>query len=194
MNKDLLILQLDLVKKFSNKIALENIITEMQPLIKKYAKKLYFMEYDDAFQELTLSLLEAIYKIRHYENDYMCLAYFKKAIINKYIHFCNEHFKSSEMESESEINENTFSFIDNFNQIELDVDLHQFFKGKNENYKRIIEYAFIEELNSSEIAFKMGVSRQYINKIKNQVLKKLGQEYKDSTSETYNSTIKEETV
>lgn len=43
--------------KNGNASALEELYMQMLPLIKKYAAKSYFMEYEDAFQEYSITLI-----------------------------------------------------------------------------------------------------------------------------------------
>lgn len=71
--------QIKLVNELHSMDSLEKILISMQPLVRKYIRKLYFMEKDDAFQELNLSLIEAIYHLKFCKNDAMCLAYLKKS-------------------------------------------------------------------------------------------------------------------
>lgn len=40
--------------------SVEELLIAMQPLLKKYASKIYFLEFDDAYQELSITLLESI--------------------------------------------------------------------------------------------------------------------------------------
>ena len=43
--------------------ALEEILIQMTPLVKNYAAKIHFMEYEDAMQELYIALLKCIPKL-----------------------------------------------------------------------------------------------------------------------------------
>lgn len=52
--------------------ALNTLITLMTPLLRKYASKIHFMDFDDAMQELSLTLVE-------------CLQYGSSALLRMYI-------------------------------------------------------------------------------------------------------------
>jgi RNA polymerase sigma factor, sigma-70 family len=170
MGEELLTVLISQMKKSQNNLALEKIIIKMQPLVKKYTRKLYFMEKEDATQELILALIESVNHIKKYDNEAMCITYLHKSIINKYYYLCKLHIKLSQMEDEfAEISDN-LAYIDKFNIIELLTDLQKLLKNKNDNQKQIIKYIFVDELSDSEISLKMNISRQYINRIKKKIL------------------------
>lgn len=67
--------------------SLEDIINKLQPLIKKYSRKLFFMETEDAMQELNIALIEAIYHIYKVDNEAQCLSiYISQLLISTIIY------------------------------------------------------------------------------------------------------------
>ncbi len=76
--------------KNGNHTALEDILNQMAPLLKKYAGKTHFMEYEDAFQEYAITLIEATIKIKSYENEGQTLAYINTCVKNKFNSLFNE--------------------------------------------------------------------------------------------------------
>lgn len=50
--------------------AINKILVKMSPLIKKYAHKLYDLEFEDMCQEMNLAVFSAIKKMDKYDNDY----------------------------------------------------------------------------------------------------------------------------
>lgn len=77
----------------------ENILTEiwlqMLPLIKKQARRTHFMEYDDAYQEYSISLINAVRKIRDYDTDMQCLSYIVSCINHKFCSLYKSYHKSN---------------------------------------------------------------------------------------------------
>ena len=167
---ELLITQIRNTKEQMNNTSLEKILTKMQPLVKKYIRKLYYMEKDDAAQELNLALIEAVHHIQKYENEAMCLTYLQKSVINKYFFLCKLN-KTKHIYSEfSEISDD-IPYYQNFEDIELYNDMNELLKNKNEKQNKIIKYVLLDNLSDSEISLKMGISRQYVNRIKKKILK-----------------------
>ena len=62
----------------------KELLEKFSPLIKSYARKLYYLEYDDSVQELSIALFEAIAKMKTVDNEYACISYIKKSIIHKF--------------------------------------------------------------------------------------------------------------
>lgn len=46
--------------KSGDKEASQELFVQMTPLLRKYASKIHFMDFDDAIQEFSLSLIECI--------------------------------------------------------------------------------------------------------------------------------------
>jgi RNA polymerase sigma factor (sigma-70 family) len=171
--EELLTTQIRLINEFHRTELLEPILIKMQPLVKKYIRKLYFMEKEDASQELNLALIEAIYHLKIYNNDAMSLTYLKKSVINKYNYLCKSNIKSVNKFNEFEEISEDLPYIEKFNDIEFFIDANNLLKSKSDKQKYIIKYIFSEEFSDSEIASILGVSRQYINKIKKKIFKEL---------------------
>ena len=96
---------LDLMKHFKihqDENDFNLILNRFQPLIKKYAKKLYYIEYEDSIQELCLALYEALENVTYLENEYACISYLKNAIYHRFCKLyasskcehCNYHAES----------------------------------------------------------------------------------------------------
>lgn len=169
LEEDLLVTNTKLVQELHSQEALEKILNKMQPLIKKYIRKLFFMEKEDASQELSLSLIEAVYYIKRYENEAMCFTYFQKAIINKFNYLCKVNIKSSLSNNEFEEIPDDIPYNENFDTIELFIDVQELLKDKNDRQKIIIKCIMFNDLSDSEIALKIGVSRQFVNRVKKKI-------------------------
>jgi hypothetical protein len=163
--------QIVLVNDKHNTYALEKIINKMQPLIKKYVRKLYFMEEDDASQELIIALIEAIYHIKLCNNDAMCLSYLQKSIVHKYYNLCKISIKASETTNEFADTDYSIPYYENYDDVELIIDIQQLLKNETDTKKSIIKYFLFSGYSDTQIATKMHMSRQYINRVKKEFIK-----------------------
>lgn len=65
--------------------AMIQLLEILAPLIKSYAKKLFFLEQEDARQEIIIAIIEAVKSISRCENDGQCLAYINNAVKFKFV-------------------------------------------------------------------------------------------------------------
>lgn len=164
--------------KNGNIDALEQLWKQMLPLIKKHAWKTHFMEYDDACQEYSTALIEAINKIRIYDTDDQCLKYLTTCIKNKfcflYKHYCtevaNEIFDDIiDTENATNTYDDIIFFADIANFIE---------KLPSETKRNIASLSILQQKSDAEIALQLGLSRQYINRIRKEIYRELSALYK----------------
>lgn len=164
--------------KNGNIDALEQLWKQMLPLIKKHAGKTHFMEYDDACQEYSTALIEAINKIRIYDTDGQCLKYLTTCIKNKfcflYKHYCtevaNEIFDDIiDTENATNTYDDIIFFADIANFIE---------KLPSETKRNIASLSILQQKSDAEIALQLGLSRQYINRIRKEIYRELSALYK----------------
>lgn len=138
----------------------EEIVIKFKPLLHCYPKKLYDLEYEDSFQELTLTLYEAILHIKQVKNEYSCLLYIKKSILH--------YDRSKKLKHEKSKIDNIYFFNPLESQIEnclFQIDIKQYLKNKR-RLEYIVFYKAMLGYTDTEIAVELGYSRQYINKIK----------------------------
>ena len=137
--------------KQGNTQAQELLIHKFLPLIRKYAYKCHAMEFEDAQQELIFALLAGI--------------------LNYVKYLCRTSIRHKEYEQISANDNFTMlpSYSD-FSLIDLSLSLAQYMKSLSPTRQRILQYALIDEYSSSEIAAKMQLSVQYVNRIKKEFL------------------------
>lgn len=75
------------------------IINRFHPLLQKYARKLYYIEFDDAIQELTMALIIAVQKIHNTENEYACITYISQSVIHAFTKLYRQSQKNAEIQS-----------------------------------------------------------------------------------------------
>lgn len=159
-----------------NKKGWDILFAYLQPLIQSYTKKLFFLDKDDAQQELYLSLIEAVQKMRHYNNDGECLIYLKNAVYYTYIHLCKRNLKNISTLSL----DCTYYLSDSIQQCPFYDDsiyyldlMAQF--NKLSPQKRQIIFRVLNGYRDDEIAQQLNISRQYVNRIKHEAF-----EYKNA--------------
>ncbi len=157
--------------------ALEKIIVQLTPMIKKYALKVMHMDLEDTCQEIVLNLIEAVYKMDYVEDLGQAYSYFRKCI----------RFKVSALKREAESNiikteklkreflvkpyenpyENPYAYCDLLLDIEMGI------QGEDEERKkRYIHFARMG-LTENEIAQRFSISRQWLYKWKKDALSEL---------------------
>ena len=162
--------------KNGNPYAFEKIREKMQPCIRKYSRNLFRIDPEDAAQELSISLYQALQSIRDISNEGQCLTYLSNSL---YYCFCNL-YKESNKRYINEFSTDYYNIIvpdrtarSTFENLELLSDLMAALKQvKNLKQKKIIIMSFIGQYTDSEIGQALGVSRQYVNRIKKSFCKK----------------------
>jgi len=146
--------------------ALNDIILQMEPLVIKYAKKTFFLEFDDAKQEYYLCIIYACKKIRVWNNDEQCLKYLKLSIKNKYLTFCKEYYSSPVL---LPINEDMLYLNSSYDIVIMMIVIKKYFDNlydKHGYIKSIFYYSTYIGLNDVDIGSILGLSRQYVHLLK----------------------------
>ncbi|MCD8325179.1 MAG: sigma-70 family RNA polymerase sigma factor, partial [Lachnospiraceae bacterium] len=146
--------------KNKDKNALERVLTDINPLIKKYASHVQCIEYEDACQELCLSLIRCIYKMRRIEDIGQCLVCFKICMSYEILAM-NRRATAEKCFMRFENLYDLPITIDDW-QLELSetlVDLETALETLPRRRKDYISYR-IYGYSEKEIACRMGVSRQ----------------------------------
>ena len=60
------------------------LLEKFKPLLNYYARKLFYLDYEDSFQELSIALFDAVINAHDTDNEYACISYIEKSIINKF--------------------------------------------------------------------------------------------------------------
>ena len=69
---------------------LSEIISKMTPIINKYARRLYYLEYEDMKQELLIAIIEAVMRIETYDKEGQCINYLVSAVKMRYWELCRK--------------------------------------------------------------------------------------------------------
>lgn len=150
-------------------IELEEIFS---PLIQSYTRKLYYLERDDCTQEFHLALFEALLSIKDTENSGKCFSYIQTVIYHR---FCKLYSESKARKTELD-NKIDVENLEAYSHHSNDFDDCLFFLELNQNLKKVdakkklILVLLYMGWSDEEIAKLQNCSKQYINRIKKNIL------------------------
>lgn len=149
--------------------AAQEICRRMSPLLKKYAARLYCMEYDDAMQELYIALLETFPYLDPAKTEAECLNYIQTTVHNRYCFLCRGCLSVPQSES-IEDSIDTLSAPSSFDESYYDICNYIKTLPEKRMRRQIMSLFFFQYKTDSEIAEILHVSRQYVNRIKKQMI------------------------
>lgn len=149
--------------------AAQEICRRMSPLLKKYAARLYCMEYDDAMQELYIALLETFPYLDPAKTEAECLNYIQTTVHNRYCFLCRGCLSVPQSES-IEDSIDTLSAPSPFDESYYDICNYIKTLPEKGMRRQIMSLFFFQYKTDSEIAEILHVSRQYVNRIKKQMI------------------------
>ena len=158
---------------------MNGLIQKFQPIIHKYARKLYSLEYEDAVQELIIALIKAVDTIEEYENEGRSINYLIKGIMLRFYELQRKSIVEYECRAHSEqIDENVLlDQEDSYAWVETKVELERF-KEKSSFIEQCVIEGMILGMSDAELAEVLHVSRQYINRKRKAIIKSLKERYK----------------
>lgn len=171
----------ELIHDFKNgeKEKFIHIVEIMKPLINKYTRILYKDERDDMQSEFVLCLLESITKMKYCNEEGQCVYFLSKAIKNKF----HELYNKSKLHFDKETSVDDEYLINiNFKQSEYDdciiyIDLRNLLlKTEGKQYQILYSILYNDE-SDTEIAKKLFISRQYVNRIRKKTYNLLREAY-----------------
>lgn len=141
------------------------LLERLNPLIRSYTKKMFFLEKEDAQQEIVIAIIEAVKGIVKCENDGQCLSYINNAVKFKFAHLCKQNIKKKENESTDEMDLNQVAYFEKYADAEMECDIQMKKNFMTKKQKDILNYLLLE-YSDKEISDRLGISRQYVNRIK----------------------------
>lgn len=169
---------ISLIQSFQsgNPDSLSQILERMTPLVKKYAGKIHCMEYEDALQELYLTLLESINYLDTFQSEGKCVKYMETCIINRYYALCKHCLSIPETDSIDDSSP-VFPSTPAYDDTALDIDAYISSLPKHGYKQQILSMFFYNDMSDKDIATQLGLSRQYVNRIKKQLIKNYFEKY-----------------
>lgn len=152
----------------NNSKAMSELLIKLKPLIKSYAKKLFFMEIDDAEQEILLAVIEAVKSIPNCVSDGQCMTYIINSVKFRHAYLCKKNIKKEQFEDPYEIDFEEEVYLEKYEDIDIIIDFKENISRLSDAQKLIFEYLILG-YSDREVAEKVGLSRQYINRIKKKI-------------------------
>ena len=141
---------------------------EMEPLIRKCVRRLYKDDKEEVHAELVAALWGAVCRIGSYEDDAKAKTYLNNAVTYKFHELYRESCKYNNniLVTEEEEFEKKESGSDSYTDVVTMGDLARImdkFEGKK---RQIVELIFYREYTDSQAASEIGVSRQYVHRVR----------------------------
>lgn len=154
------------------------LMEQFSPLIKKYVRLLYKDEKEDAQAELVAALWEAVCNIAYYDDDGQIVNYITRALRNRFLELYRAsrkyHDNTSEIE-EIELNK-IVSYDNAYDDLLTLGDLEKVRDKLNNRKKEIFDLIFYEGRSDKEVASELGISRQYVHRVKRSINEIIKQE------------------
>lgn len=147
------------------------VICLMKPLIKSYCKRTFFLDKEDAIQEVILAIIESVKRIPHCSSDGECINYIRNAVKINYAHLCKKN-DTLQFDADTNNYENNVQYTEKYADIEFAVDIHNFISTLPKKKKELM-ILLVLGASDQDIARRLNVSRQYVNRIKKQIIKKM---------------------
>lgn len=147
------------------------VIYLMKPLIRSYSKKIFFLDREDVCQEVVLAIIESVKRIPHCSTDGECINYIRNAVKINFAHLCKKN-DVTQFDADMDNYENNDQYIEKYADIEYAVDMHNFIETLPKKKKKLM-ILLIHGESDQDIARRLNVSRQYVNRIKKQIIKKM---------------------
>lgn len=142
--------------KGGNQNSMLEILNKFKPLIKKYS---YKMNYEDAENDLILSMIQLINDMPCLSNDGQAVNYINQSMYNAYVKYIKLQIKKRENEYlyDTEEIKNISMIHDGFS--ETDVDLQCAIEQLSKNQRDVIILKFMYMMPDKEIMEKLNLSR-----------------------------------
>lgn len=164
---------LSLIKNYQLHIsgADTQILERMTPLLRGHAAKIHCMEYEDALQELSLTLLESLRHLDTSKSEGECISYIQSIISNRRQNLCRQILAKPSLE-ELDVSSCTLVAPDPYDDTYIDFRDYIEKLPKNEYRYQIISRFFYEDKSDTEIAAELNLTYQYVNRLKREIIRK----------------------
>lgn len=157
------------------------LLHRFQPLIGKYTKTLYKDDEEDMYAEFAAALWEAVCNITFYNDEGQVVKYLATALRNKYFELYRESRKYNDHtigieEQELEEKRSKDNTIDDILITDELERVRNRFKG---NKKKIFELIFLRGYADLRVAAELGISRQYVHRVKKELIVVIKEEVLD---------------
>lgn len=163
------------IKKDKEKFGL--LIEKFDPLIKKYVRLLYKDDKEDVYAELVAALWESVCNMEYYyDDDGQITNYFIRALRNKFLELYRmskkKHDNTSDID-EFDLNK-IVGYVNAYDDLLILNDLNKMRHKLSNRKRKIFDLIFYEGYSDKEVATELGISRQYVHRVRcciNEIIK-----------------------
>lgn len=144
----------ELIQNYQNGIpdSDSEILKRMEPLVKGYASRIHCMEREDSTQELYLTLLKTLPYLSSSSSEGECIRYMQTSVENRYRSLCRSCLSEPEK--------------DDFDSCSVSL------QASDSVQRKILSMYFYQDKSDAQIARKLKLSRQYVNRMKKKLILK----------------------
>ena len=162
------------IKKDKEKFGL--LIEKFDPLIKKYVRLLYKDDKEDVYAELVAALWESVCNMEYYYDDGQITNYFIRELRNKFLELYRiskkKHDNTSDID-EFDLNK-IVGDVNAYDDLLILNDLNKMRHKLSNRKRKIFDLIFYEGYSDKEVATELGISRQYVHRVRcciNEIIK-----------------------
>lgn len=170
----------DIIKQIPDERATLEFLKLFGKLLRKYAR---LLEYEDAYEDLQLFLIELLHMMKEKDigskDDRYIVKYIAVSVKNQYIAM-SKSLKELNVTSFSDISDEQMVYVEQLAAKDDKNDISIYYPSDcklSEREKLILELFFTREYSIEEISHHLGISRQAVNQSKNRALNKIRSSY-----------------
>lgn len=163
----------ELIQNYQNGIpdSDSEILKRMEPLVKGYASRIHCMEREDSTQELYLTLLKTLPYLSSSSSEGECIRYMQTSVENRYRSLCRSCLSEPEKDDFDSCSV-SLQAPDSFDDTYYDVTAYINSYPSDSVQRKILSMYFYQDKSDAQIARKLKLSRQYVNRMKKKLILK----------------------
>lgn len=163
----------ELIQNYQNGIPNSDseILKRMEPLVKGYASRIHCMEREDSIQELYLTLLKTLPYLSSSSSEGECIRYMQTSVENRYRSLCRSCLSEPEKDDFDSCSV-SLQAPDSFDDTYYDVTAYINSYPSDSVQRKILSMYFYQDKSDAQIARKLKLSRQYVNRMKKKLILK----------------------
>lgn len=163
-----------------NSQQMEILLRKFEPLVRKYARRIHKLEIDDAMQEMSLAFLQLIRKMdlskfSGPDADKLFLAYLRRAMETRFLDIVKQQENTIIIAFDEVANQDQ---EDESLSLEDRLELREMLGGLTDVQQKVIIAKYLDGYSDAEIAARLHISRQAVNRAKNRAIAYLKVRYK----------------